>query len=184
MCRWLSSWNPAARSTGRSRPRPLLRVEIHRVVRLQSPFPSGETPHLVPRDNPGMTVANRWRPPPSQELSTPDGRILRYCMYGPEDGRPAVVHDGTPGTRLRSRPAVDLLTRCGVRALVCDRPGYGGSTPPPRPSRADVVDSVAPPGAAQGWAPFATLGVCPGGPHALALPRMPPARATRCAPVA
>ena len=77
---------------------------------------------MVPRNNPGMTLADRWRPPPSQELSTPDGRILRYCLYGPEDGRPAVVHDGTPGTRLRSRPAVDLLTRCGVRALVCDRP--------------------------------------------------------------
>src|SRR2546421_7116385 len=183
MCRWLSSWNPAARSTGRSRPRPLLRVEIHRVVRLQSPFPSGETPHLVPRDNPGMTLADRWRPPPSQELSTPEGRILRYCLYGPEDGRPAVVHDGTPGTRLRSRPAVDLLTRCGVRALVCDRPGYGGSTRLPGRSVADVVDDVARLADAQGWDRFATWGVSGGGPHALACAAMLPDRVTRCAAV-
>ena len=33
-----------------------------------------------------MTLADRWHPPPSQELSTPEGRILRYCMYGPDDG--------------------------------------------------------------------------------------------------
>jgi hypothetical protein len=30
-----------------------------------------------------------------------NGRILRYCLYGPADGFPIIAHNGTPSTRWR-----------------------------------------------------------------------------------
>lgn len=74
--------------------------------------------------------------PDSARLSTdactlPDGRTLSYATGGDPDGRPVVVHHGTPGSRLfgalLSAPAAEV----GVRLVVPDRPGYGRSSPAP-----------------------------------------------------
>jgi hypothetical protein len=32
--------------------------------------------------------------PPTEELSRPGGRVLRYCLYGPADGVPVISHSG------------------------------------------------------------------------------------------
>jgi pimeloyl-ACP methyl ester carboxylesterase len=125
----------------------------------------------------------QWIPPPTYEVSTPDGRRLRYCLYGPEDGQPVIANNGTPGTRLPSLRAVDLAARCGVRELVYDRPGYGGSTRQVGRRIADVADDVALLADAQGWDRFATWGASGGGPHALACAVRLPDRVVRCAAV-
>jgi pimeloyl-ACP methyl ester carboxylesterase len=128
--------------------------------------------------------ASAWTPPATHELSTRDGRVLRYCLYGPQDGRPVVDHDGTPGTRFASEQFVDLITRCGLRVVLYDRPGYGGSTRQVGRSIADVADDVALLADALGWDRFAVSGGSGGAPHALACAVRLADRVTRCAAVA
>jgi pimeloyl-ACP methyl ester carboxylesterase len=124
-----------------------------------------------------------WTPPPTGELSTPDGRVLRYCLYGPDDGAPVVSHAGTPGTRYWRPEMIDIAERCGLRVLAYDRPGYGGSTRRPGRSVADAADDVALLVDAQGWDRFATVGGSGGGPHALACAVRLADRVIRCAAV-
>ncbi|MGE5829501.1 MAG: alpha/beta fold hydrolase [Micromonosporaceae bacterium] len=132
-----------------------------------------------------MTTASAdaasWTPPLSRELSTPDGRVLRYCLYGPEDGRPVIDHHGTPGTRLWPARVVNLAARSGARVLCYDRPGYGGSSRHVNRSIADAADDVARLADAQGWGRFGTCGGSGGGPHALACAVRLADRVTRCA---
>ena len=66
--------------------------------------------------------------PSTFELSLGDGRTLTYCLYGPDEGSPVLFHYGTPGVRLLAPQAVRAVVRGGVRLLVLDRPGYGGSS--------------------------------------------------------
>jgi pimeloyl-ACP methyl ester carboxylesterase len=124
-----------------------------------------------------------WTPPPTYEVTTPDGRVLKYCMYGPEDGRPVIFHNGTPGTRLWSQRPIGIAERCGVRVLIYDRPGYGGSTRHVGRSVADAADDTARLADAQGWDRFGTCGGSGGGPHALATAVRLPDRVTRCAAI-
>ena len=57
-----------------------------------------------------------------------EDRVVNYCLYGPQDGTPVVSHNGSPGTRWKRPDIVAAIERSGVRMLVHDRPGYGGST--------------------------------------------------------
>jgi pimeloyl-ACP methyl ester carboxylesterase len=120
---------------------------------------------------------------PSHEVSTPDGRVLRYCLYGPEGGRPVIFHVGTPGSRFMPPKLVEIVVASGARVLTYDRPGYGGSTRQPGRSVAAAADDVARLADAQGWDVFATAGGSGGGPHALASAVRLPDRVTRCAAV-
>lgn len=131
-----------------------------------------------PTDN-----ATDWTPPKTYELLTSDGRTIHYSTYGPEEGNPLVAHSGTPGTRLLSAKGEELMHRAGVRVLVADRPGYGGSTRRRGRSVADVAADTALLADAQGWDRFATWGGSGGGPHALACAALLPDRITRCAAV-
>ena len=125
-----------------------------------------------------------WTPPPTHTVSTPDGRVLQYCLYGPEDGYPVIDHHGTPGGRLAGPRFLDVVTRSGVRILCYDRPGYGGSTRHLGRSVADVTDDVAVLADAQGWDRFITVGGSGGAPHALACAARLPDRVIRCAAIA
>ncbi len=109
--------------------------------------------------------------------------MLRYCLYGPADGFPVVFHSGSPGSRWKRPDVVAATAASGVRLLVLDRPGYGGSTRRPGRSVADVVADVRRVTAAQGWGRFAVAGGSGGGPHALACAAGLPAQVTRCAVV-
>ncbi len=120
--------------------------------------------------------------PTTFELAMSDGRTLTYCLYGPDEGVPVIFHYGTPGVHLLSPQAVRAAVRRGIRLLVSDRPGYGGSTR--RPGRvADVVEDVSRLADALGWDRFATWAGSGGAPHALACAALVTDRVRRCAAV-
>jgi pimeloyl-ACP methyl ester carboxylesterase len=110
-----------------------------------------------------------------------DGRTLRFCLYGPVDGVPVIELYGTPSTRLRRPDQVAAMEQSGVRVLVTDRPGYGGSTRQPGRTVSDVARDIEVLADSQGWKRFAVVGGSGGGPHALACAALLPDRVTRCA---
>ena len=128
------------------------------------------------------TVARQglWEPPESDEVLTPDGRVLTYCMYGPRDGFRVVFtadrraragrgrhHRGHRAERdpdARARPA--RLRRLEPAARAQRR----------RRRRGCACDEDA-----QGWGRFAVAGSSGGGPHALACAAVLPDPVARCA---
>jgi pimeloyl-ACP methyl ester carboxylesterase len=121
--------------------------------------------------------------PATTELRLPDGRILTYCMYGPEDGEPVLFQFGTPGTRFLAPDRISAIDGVGVRLLVADRPGYGGSTRLPGRSVAHVAADVTVLVDHLGWGRFAVWGGSGGAPHALGCAAQLGDRVTRCASV-
>jgi pimeloyl-ACP methyl ester carboxylesterase len=119
--------------------------------------------------------------PPTFELTSRGGRLVRYCAYGTSDGLPVIFHSGSPGTRWKRPDVIKATEQSGLCMLVPDRPGYGGSTRQPGRTVADVADDVRLLADAQGWAQFAVAGNSGGGPHALACAVLLPERVTRCA---
>ncbi len=76
-------------------------------------------------------------------VKTPDGRTLAVQDAGDRDGRPVMVHVGTPGgRRLYSPRTLADAERRQLRLITYDRPGYGGSTPKPGRSMADCAGDV------------------------------------------
>jgi pimeloyl-ACP methyl ester carboxylesterase len=119
--------------------------------------------------------------PDTAELTTPDGRLIRYCQYGTPGGTPLLLHGGSPGTRWKRPQAVEAYERSGLHVLVPDRPGYGGSTRQPGRTVADAAADARLLAAARGWTRFAVAGHSGGGPHALACAALLPGLVTRCA---
>ena len=119
--------------------------------------------------------------PATYELTAGDGRVLRYCLYGPADGFPAIAEGGSPSTRWRRPSVIEAMEKSRLRFLVYDRPGYGGSTRRPGRSVADAAGDVQTLADAHGWDRFAMFGGSGGGPHALASAALLPDRVTRCA---
>lgn len=97
-----------------------------------------------------------------------DGRTLRVLEDGDRSGRPVLVHNGTPNSRLLFGPDVELATRQGIRLISYDRPGYGGSTDLPGRTVADCAQDVRAIAGALGIDQLAVWGISGGGPHALA----------------
>jgi pimeloyl-ACP methyl ester carboxylesterase len=96
---------------------------------------------------------------------------------------PAIFESGSPSTRWKRPENVGAIERSGLRALVYDRPGYGGSTRAPGRTVADAVHDVRALADARGWRRFAISGGSGGGPFALACAALLPERVTRCAVV-
>ena len=119
--------------------------------------------------------------PATEELIGPDGRLLRYCLYGPADGFPVISHGGSPSSRWKRPAQLAAMEQSDLRQLVYDRPGYGGSTRQPGRTVADAVRDVQALAEAHGWAQFAIFGGSGGGPHALACAALLPDQVTRCA---
>jgi pimeloyl-ACP methyl ester carboxylesterase len=130
-----------------------------------------------------MTFDGPWIPPQTHELGTPDGRVLRYCLYGPADGVPVIAHHGTPGTRWERPDVIEAIKEAGLRVLLHGRPGFG-STRQPHRVVADVAEDVRLLADGQGWEQFAVTGFSGGGPHALACAALLPERVIRCSTVA
>jgi pimeloyl-ACP methyl ester carboxylesterase len=132
------------------------------------------------------TAAEGERPghePAARELRLPDGRMLTYCMYGPEDGKPVLFQCGTPGTRFLAPDRISAVDSVGVRLLVPDRPGYGGSTRLPGRSVAQVAMDMTVLVDTLGWEKFAVWGGSGGAPHALGVAAQLADRVTGCASV-
>lgn len=91
---------------------------------------------------------------------------------------------GTPGTRWERPDVISAIEQVGLRVVVPDRPGYGGSTRQPGRSVADVADDIRSVAKAQGWRRFAVTGFSGGGPHALACAALLAGQVTCCAAVA
>lgn len=108
-----------------------------------------------------------------------DGRVLQVLERGHPDGKPVLVHNGTPSSRLIYEPDVRLAERHGIRLISYDRPGYGGSTAQPGRTVADCAQDVSAIASRLGIERLAIWGISGGGPHALAcaalLPDLVPA---------
>jgi pimeloyl-ACP methyl ester carboxylesterase len=129
----------------------------------------------------GMQTDEAAAPLPTTYKLVIGDRTVNYCLYGPEDGLPVISHNGTPSTRWKRSAIVAAVERAGVRMLVHDRPGYGGSTRMEGRRVADVAEDVRLLADAVGWERFAIHGHSGGGPYALASAALLPDRVTRCA---
>lgn len=101
-------------------------------------------------------------------VTTPDGRTLEVLSGGATDGFALLYHSGTPSAAVYD-PHIDAAaTAQGLRVVTYSRPGYGASTPRPRPGMvADDVQDSAVVLRHLGIEEFLTLGWSGGGPRAL-----------------
>jgi pimeloyl-ACP methyl ester carboxylesterase len=125
-------------------------------------------------------------PVTEHEVVTGDGRTLTVLERGDRLGRPVLVHNGTPNSRLMHERDVASAERMGIRLISYDRPGYGGSTRRPGRSVGDCAADVRDIAAALEIGRMAVWGISGGGPHALAcaalLPDLVPAVAVLASP--
>lgn len=116
------------------------------------------------------------------QVTIADGRRLQVLERGVPDGRPVLVHNGTPNSRLLYEPTVELAERQGIRLISYDRPGYGGSDRDPGRSVASCAQDVQRIADTLGIERLGVWGISGGGPHALAcaalLPDLVPAVAS------
>jgi pimeloyl-ACP methyl ester carboxylesterase len=102
------------------------------------------------------------------DLVVRDGRALKVLEDGDRLGRPVLVHNGMPNSRLLFAGDVESARKYGIRLISYDRPGYGGSTRQPGRTVADCAEDVRAIAAALGLDRLAVWGVSGGGPHAIA----------------
>ncbi|WP_377270712.1 alpha/beta fold hydrolase [Peterkaempfera sp. SMS 1(5)a] len=114
-------------------------------------------------------------------VRVPDGRALAVESRGDPLGSPVFLLHGTPGSRLGPAPRGAVLYRLGVRLIVFDRPGYGGSDRLPGRRVADAAADVAAIADALELDRFAVVGRSGGAPHSLACAALLPERVTRAA---
>jgi pimeloyl-ACP methyl ester carboxylesterase len=115
---------------------------------------------------------------------TPDGRTLAIEEAGDPNGRPVLVHTGTPNSRHLYQPnGIDAAVR-GLRLISYDRPGYGGSTPQPGRGVADCAADIRAICAELGIGRLAMWGISGGGPHVLACAALLPDLVTAVASLA
>jgi pimeloyl-ACP methyl ester carboxylesterase len=105
--------------------------------------------------------------------------VVQVLERGRPDGKPVLVHNGTPNSRLIYGPDASLAERQGIRLISYDRPGYGDSTPLPGRTVADCAQDVRAVATGLGIDRLVIWGISGGGPHALAcaalLPDLVPA---------
>jgi pimeloyl-ACP methyl ester carboxylesterase len=120
------------------------------------------------------------------QIATPDGRVLQVLEAGDPAGRPVLVHNGTPNSRLLYGHDAARAERQGIRLISYDRPGYGGSTRRPGRTVADCADDVRAIAASLEIERLPVWGISGGGPHAIAcaalLPELVPAVAVLASP--
>jgi len=98
-----------------------------------------------------------------------DGRRLAYRAAGPAGGFPVVYLHGAIGSPRWRTPQLDaVIARAGVRYVVVDRPGFGGSDPSPGRTVAAFARDVEDLADALGFGRFSVVGVSAGAPYAIA----------------
>jgi pimeloyl-ACP methyl ester carboxylesterase len=98
----------------------------------------------------------------------PDGRVLEFWEGGDPGGRPMILHPGTPVTRVFGRWGHEAAVAAGVRLVVVNRPGYGGSTTNLDASLLATGRDTAALAAHLGMEGYAVFGSSGGGPFAVA----------------
>lgn len=103
-----------------------------------------------------------------QKLVLADGRAVSYGLYGAHDGPLVMVMDG-PGSRGLGRGMGPAAERLGIKLLVPDRPGFGGSTPTRHGTFATVANDLIALVDLIGFARFGIVAQSGGAPYAMAL---------------
>jgi pimeloyl-ACP methyl ester carboxylesterase len=108
------------------------------------------------------------------DVTLRDGRTLHVFDVGDPDGNVVLEQHGTPGSGLPYPPDIELARERGLRVLRYDRAGYGGSTPNPGRSVADVVPDIEDVLDHLGVERYASLGGSGGCPHSFACGALSP----------
>jgi pimeloyl-ACP methyl ester carboxylesterase len=112
-------------------------------------------------------VATTSRHPAAVRLR--DGRRLTYEPLGRPDGLPVLYMHGAIGSPHWRTPALDAaVASLGLRYLIVNRPGFGGSDPQPGRTVAAFAADVQDLADSLGWDRFSVVGVSAGAPFALA----------------
>ncbi len=114
-----------------------------------------------------------------ETLTLSDGRTLAYDVYGDPDGTPVIFSHGFSDSRLIRNPDEALTAALGVRMIVADQPGVGGSSPKPNRTMADWGSDMEELADHLDVTEFAVAGHSGGGPHALSIAIRMPDRVTR-----
>ena len=103
----------------------------------------------------------------TRTISVGHGRELCVEIAGDPDGKPILVHNGTPISRHLCGRWVADADKKGIRLISCDRPGYGGSTAHPGHTVASGAQDVRAIAEALGHDRLGIWGISGGGPYAL-----------------
>ncbi|MGH7763313.1 MAG: alpha/beta fold hydrolase [Candidatus Dormibacteraceae bacterium] len=98
-----------------------------------------------------------------------DGRELAWRWWGDRGAKPVLRLQGTPASRLSRNHDPSIQRGLGVRYLMADRPGYGGSSRKPGRGLADITDDLVALLDDFGLDRVPVMGTSGGGPHALAI---------------
>lgn len=109
-------------------------------------------------------------------LPLSDGRELAWRWWGDPSGIPVLRIQGTPSSRMQRNPDPSVQLELGVKYLMADRPGYGGSTRKRGRGIADLADDLAALLDHFGLDHVPAMGTSGGGPHVLALAARHPER--------
>ena len=131
-----------------------------------------ETLRRVPSPILGRAVTRR-----DYTVTLRDGRRLAYTEWGDAAGPPVMYFHGTPGSRIWC-PDEPATVEAGVRLIIPDRPGIGGSDPKVPRTFADWPADVLELANALGIPTFAVVGVSAGGSYAAACAALVPERLT------
>jgi pimeloyl-ACP methyl ester carboxylesterase len=98
-----------------------------------------------------------------------DGRLLGYSAAGPPSGYPILYMHGAIGSPVRRSAELETaIAAHGIRYLMVDRPGFGGSDRAPGRTVASFARDVEDLADALGFDRFSAVGCSAGGPYALA----------------
>jgi pimeloyl-ACP methyl ester carboxylesterase len=116
--------------------------------------------------------------PVRREITLRDGRALAYVERGSPSGTPVIYCHGVPSASVEANLIVDdeVAAALGLRIIVPDRPGMGGSTYQPGRRIVDWPQDVLDLATALGLDTFAVLGSSGGAPFAAACAARIPTR--------
>ncbi|MER5422561.1 alpha/beta fold hydrolase [Streptosporangium roseum] len=101
------------------------------------------------------------------ESRLPDGRLLGWAEWGPQDGSPVLLCPGAATSRWLGF-GTDVVDALGVRLVSVDRPGLGASGPAPGRTLDGWADDVRHLTSARGLEGLTVVGFSQGAPYALA----------------
>ena len=116
-------------------------------------------------------------------LRLPDGRDMEWREYGTPDGTPAFYLHGGASSFLEAAIYDAEAVAAGVRLIVPNRPGVGGSTPLPGFSHRTIADDTVRLADHLRIERFPVAGLSNGGMFALAVGAWHPSRVSRVVPV-
>lgn len=105
----------------------------------------------------------------THEVTGEGGELIRVEEFGEPDGKPVLVHHGSPGSRRLFQPDAELAAReFGLRLFSYDRPGYAGRARRSGRRIADVAADVRQIAVTLGIKRMGIWGFSGGGSYALA----------------